>query len=70
MITKMERCYRYTDPHNTTFIWCRKKCVETHSRWYLLVLDDLDAYPDDFNYCPYCGSKLLNKNEINGDKDD
>lgn len=53
LITKIEKYDGNGDLYMKEVIWC-KNCNNTVP----------PAYVNEWNYCPYCGVKILNKQEI------
>ena len=52
-------CWKYKNPVNTVFIKCDKLNNQPFQGSYLRVFNDgIDGYYDNYNYCPYCGTKL------------
>jgi hypothetical protein len=58
-------CWKYKNNHGTVYIYCDILNGKRHSSSYLTVFNDLiDGYESNYNYCPYCGKKLENKERI------
>lgn len=56
----MSQCCKYINKHGTTFIWCKELNSRPYRSSYLTVFTDkIDGYQSYYNYCPYCGQKLL-----------
>ena len=56
-------CYKYINKYDTVFIWCEVANTARGSASYLRCFADLiEDYASHYNYCPYCGRKLEDKN--------
>ena len=55
----MQECYKYINPHDHVFIWCREHNTKPGSGDYLVSFQNYtEGYQSNYNYCPYCGKKL------------
>ena len=59
----MDKCTKYTNPHETTFLTC--KYVNRGRSGDSIYLHVTDMYSEYINYCPNCGSKLTAMGYVN-----
>ena len=52
-------CWKYINPHGTVFIYCEiANEKEQRCNYLRCFTDGIDDYESHYNYCPYCGSEL------------
>lgn len=59
-----QQCWKYKNKHGYVFMWCKEfNGKENHASYLEGFEDEGDNCYYRYNYCPYCGSKLVEKNK-------